>query len=117
MKALLDQGHEVKAADIKPLTEWWQLHEGAYNFGTADMRYSSIRGLMAGVEHVYDLAELMGGIGFISANKVDCAESIEIGISVLRAAVAVRRSPRLLLLQCLCVPDAPADLKSAPDGL
>jgi nucleoside-diphosphate-sugar epimerase len=35
---------------------------------------------------VYDLAERMGGIGYIESHRVDCAESIEIGINLLRAS-------------------------------
>jgi len=42
---------------------------------------------MHGADWVYDLAEHMGGISFIESNKVECAESIEIGITLLRTAV------------------------------
>ena len=88
VRALLDQGHEVRAVDIKEKSDWWQLHTGAQNLGTLDMSNpGGALHAMHGVEWIYHLAEDMGGIGYITTHKVDCAESIEIGITTLRAAV------------------------------
>lgn len=39
-----------------------------------------------GAEWVFDLSEVMGGIGFIESNRIACAESVEIGVNLLRAA-------------------------------
>ena len=32
VKQLLGEGHEVRAADIKPLGQWYQVHRAAKNF-------------------------------------------------------------------------------------
>ena len=95
VRALLARGEDVRAVDIKPLREWWQLHSNAQNLGEVDCRLAAAAShiMGGGVTRVYHLAENMGGIGFITKNRVACAESVEIGISVLRAADAagVRR--------------------------
>lgn len=38
VKRLLNDGYAVYAVDIKPRTEWWQLHSGADNSGVFDLR-------------------------------------------------------------------------------
>jgi GDP-D-mannose 3',5'-epimerase len=87
VKALLDQGHEVIASDIKEPKDWWQMHDRATNLFTYDLREAHCAwAAVQGCEQVYDLAEEMGGIGFIENNRVECSESIEIGISLLRAS-------------------------------
>jgi nucleoside-diphosphate-sugar epimerase len=89
VKALLNQGHEVRAVDIKPKSEWWQIHPHAHNWGNSDLARPHVaEQCVADAEQVYDLAERMGGIGYITTNRVECAESIEIGINLLRAAHA-----------------------------
>jgi nucleoside-diphosphate-sugar epimerase len=89
VRALLDQGHFVRAVDIKPRRYWWQFHEDAQNVDLADCSHETIaRDAVSGMDQCYDLAENMGGIGFIEANRVACAESVEIGISLLRACDA-----------------------------
>ena len=32
VRELLKQGHEVAAVDIKPLSDWYQVHEAAKNY-------------------------------------------------------------------------------------
>jgi GDP-D-mannose 3', 5'-epimerase len=87
--ALLEQGHEVRAVDIKAKADWWQRHSHGINLGQIDLRRPGAADhVIHGAEQVYNLSENMGGIGFITTNKVDCAESIEIGISVMRACEA-----------------------------
>lgn len=89
VRALLDQGHDVRAADIKAPEGWWQIHGDATNLFRHDLRNPlHAANLTHDVQWCYDLAEHMGGISFIEANKVDCAESIEIGIALLHAATA-----------------------------
>lgn len=86
---LLKQGHEVRAFDIKNKRDWWQLHRNAQNFGEIDLRREpGDEWAVNGADRVYDLAENMGGIGFITTHRVDCAESVELGISLLRACHA-----------------------------
>lgn len=88
VKALRDEGHYVRACDIKGSADWWQIHQGVKNAFHLDLTSpANARYATAGMDYVYDLAEHMGGIHFIEHNKVDCAESIQIGITLLRSCI------------------------------
>lgn len=89
VRRLLDDGHEVRAVDIKPLREWWQIDNRAENvagrFG--DLReLRSARAACTDVEQVFNLAADMGGIGFIELNKADCMLSVLVSTNMLLAA-------------------------------
>lgn len=112
VERLVGEGHAVRAVDIKPKNEWWQIHANAHNYPTTDLRVQSHADKMVdGSDQVYDLAENMGGIGFIEANRVDCAESVEIGIALLRAA-AKYRIDRFFFASSACV--YPTHLQTPP---
>jgi nucleoside-diphosphate-sugar epimerase len=82
---LVSDGHEVRAVDIKHLSEWWRVMPGAENWDRWDCRKPKYAAeSLEGVDWVYDLAETMGGISFIESERVECSESIEIGINLLR---------------------------------
>jgi nucleoside-diphosphate-sugar epimerase len=85
---LLARGHEVRAVDIKPLDEWYQVHPGAENV-LLDLRLADdCRSAVAGMEIVYNLACDMGGMGFIENNKALCMISVLINTHLLMAARA-----------------------------
>jgi nucleoside-diphosphate-sugar epimerase len=86
VRRLLGEGHEVRAVDIKPLHEWHQLHPAAENWRLDLTQAHDCRTSVRGVEQVFDLAEMMGGIGYISAYKAECAFSVLIGANMLQAA-------------------------------
>ena len=85
-KILLERGHEVVAADIKPLDQWYQVFTSAEN-NVADM---SLRDrcftLTEGCDEVYNLACNMGGMGFIEHNRSLCMLSVLINTHLLEAA-------------------------------
>ena len=85
-KVLLERGHEVVAADIKPLDQWYQAFDQAQNH-VADM---SLRehcfSLTKGCDEVYNLACNMGGMGFIEHNRSLCMLSVLINTHLLEAA-------------------------------
>lgn len=100
---LLFQGHEVRAADIKPKQLWWQVHKTAQNLGEIDVSIQQAANHVArGADQIYHLAERMGGIGYITSNKILCAESIEIGIAMLRAAIN-EGVPRFFFSSSACI--------------
>ena len=76
---------DVRAVDIKPLEEWYQVLPGV------DNRVGDLRSLDActdavrGVAHVYNLACDMGGMGFIEANRAACMISVLINTHLLIA--------------------------------
>lgn len=85
-KILLERGNEVVAADIKPVTDWYQHHAAAENH-EADMgnRDNAFK-LSEGCDEVYCLACNMGGMGFIENNKSLCMLSVLINTHMLEAA-------------------------------
>ncbi len=87
VRRLLDEGHEVRAVDIKPLGEWWQVHTGADNCSEWDLRHPApCANACLDIDHVYQLACRMGGIGEIQTHVYDCSLNALININMLRAA-------------------------------
>lgn len=90
VRAMLAQGYKVRAADIKPLDEWYQVHRGAENYAGplhGDLRdYQNCRRVSKGADEVYQLAADMGGMGFIENNKALCMLSVLTNTHMVLAA-------------------------------
>lgn len=85
--SLLNKGWDVISVDIKPLDQWHQVHEGAYNNAEFDLsKLETCRYFMENVKYVYNLAADMGGMGFIENNKGACMLSSLISTHMLMAA-------------------------------
>jgi len=81
IKRLLDLGTcHVRAVDIKPLEDWYQVFPTAENFaGPADgdaRDFRVCRTVCRDASDVYQLAADMGGMGFIENNKALCMLSV-----------------------------------------
>ena len=88
VRRLLDEGHEVRAVDIKSLDQWWQVHEQAHSWDRFDVRRADLcHNACRDIDHVYNLAASMGGIGYIENNKADCMLNVLINTNLLLAAV------------------------------
>jgi len=86
VKHLLEQGHTVRSVDIKPLDEWFQVHDGVDNM-VADLKdLDHCRKACEGMQEVYNLAADMGGMGFIETHKAECMLSVLISTHMLVAA-------------------------------
>lgn len=86
VKRLVEDGHVVRAADIKPFGEWWQLDPNAENH-VYDLRiredcYDAVQGM----DQVYNLAADMGGIGWITDNRANAMLSVLINTHLLLSA-------------------------------
>ena len=86
VKELVKNGHSVRAVDMKPLNEWYQVTEGVDNL-VLDLRlkencYTAVNGY----NEVFNLAADMGGMGFIENNKAACMISVLINTHLLIAA-------------------------------
>jgi nucleoside-diphosphate-sugar epimerase len=84
---LIRRGHtNIRAVDVKPLQEWYQVFEGVDNL-RADLKDRDIcwHACREAVE-VYNLAADMGGMGFIENNKALCMLSVLINTHLLMAA-------------------------------
>lgn len=85
--SLLQQGHEVVAADIKQENEWYQVHQGAINFPCYDLKLDgNARTVLYNSDWIFHLACDMGGMGFLDSHRVDCLHSVDITTNVIRNA-------------------------------
>ncbi|MCA9246491.1 MAG: NAD-dependent epimerase/dehydratase family protein [Planctomycetales bacterium] len=75
----------IRAVDIKPLDEWYQVHD--VNNIVADLRdLAACHTACDGATEVYNLACDMGGMGFIENNRALCMISVLINTHLLIAA-------------------------------
>ena len=83
---LLRQGYKVRVVDIKPQSEWYQVHKDCENI-VADLKdLANCYKACARADHVYQLAADMGGMGFIETHKAECMLSVLINTHMLMAA-------------------------------
>lgn len=85
-KVLLERGHEVVVADIKPVEKWYQFHDGAENHTVNLEEKDACFRVTEGCDAVYNLACNMGGMGFIENNRALCMLSVLINTHMLMAA-------------------------------
>ncbi|MCG6155276.1 NAD-dependent epimerase/dehydratase family protein [Rubinisphaera margarita] len=80
----LEQGHvNIRAVDIKPFDEWYQVSEVAENVVLDLQDRTNCRMAVRGATEVYNLAADMGGMGFIENNKALCMLSVLINTHLL----------------------------------
>jgi GDP-D-mannose 3', 5'-epimerase len=100
--SLLNDGHEVICADIKPLDKWFQIFDSNKNF-TLDLKdYNNCLEVTKGVDFVYNMACNMGGMGFIENNKTECMLSVLINTNLLRASL-INRIKKYFFSSSACV--------------
>ena len=63
VKNLMEEGHEVVCADIKPLEYWFQLFENNSNFSLDLKSYDNCLKVTENVDFIYNMACNMGGMG------------------------------------------------------
>jgi GDP-D-mannose 3',5'-epimerase len=86
VKELVKKGHVVRAVDIKPLNEWYQVSEESDNL-VLDLRIrENCFKAVNGYNEIFNLAADMGGMGFIENNKAACMISVLINTHLLIAA-------------------------------
>lgn len=84
---LLWQGADVRAVDIKPLGQWYQLSPEADNRQFDLRNRDACEIALHGSQTVYNLAADMGGMGFIENNKAACMLSVLINTHLLQASL------------------------------
>ena len=87
VKNLMQEGHEVVCADIKPLEYWFQIYEVNKNFSLDLKSYDNCLKVTKDVDYIYNMACNMGGMGFIENNKAECMLSVLINTNLLRACL------------------------------
>ncbi len=77
----------IRAVDVKPLTEWYQLFSDVENLCLDLNLKENCERAAKGASDIYNLAANMGGMGFIENNKALCMLSVLINTHMLQAAV------------------------------
>lgn len=115
-RELTSQGHEVVCADIKPLTQWYQVNDKATNYVMDLSKYENCLNVLKEVDQVYNLAADMGGMGFIETHKAECMLSVLINTHLLMAArdAGVKR---YFFASSACVYNASKQERNDLDGL
>ncbi|NYF90431.1 NAD-dependent epimerase/dehydratase family protein [Tunturiibacter empetritectus] len=87
VQSLLANGVDVvRAVDIKPLDEWYQVSKGVESLSLDLKDKDSCLKAAAGTNVVFQLAADMGGMGFIENNKALCMLSVLTNTHMLMAA-------------------------------
>ena len=87
VKHLISSGVDViRAVDIKPLDEWYQVTEGVESLALDLKDKANCNTAAKGTTTVYQLAADMGGMGFIENNKALCMLSVLTNTHMLMAA-------------------------------
>lgn len=116
VKSLLDDGHEVICADIKPLENWFQIFDLCKNY-TLDLKdYKNCLEVSKNVDFIYNMACNMGGMGFIENNKAECMLSVLINTNLLRACVE-NKVKKYFFSSSACVYNAEKQMSSFIHGL
>ena len=85
---LLAEGRDVRAADMKPMDDWYQVHDQAEGLVLDLSIADNCDRAVDGVADVYNLASDMGGMGFIENNKALCMLSVLINTHLMKSAHA-----------------------------
>ncbi len=84
---LLTRGFtRLRSVDIKPLDEWYQVHEGVENLQLDLQEKDACIKACDDAWEIYQLAADMGGMGFIENNKALCMLSVLINTHMVMAA-------------------------------
>ena len=115
-KSLLNDGHEVLCADIKPFENWFQIFDSNKNFSLDLKEYENCLEITKGVDFIYNMACNMGGMGFIENNKAECMLSVLINTNLLRACL-VNRIKKYFFSSSACVYNAEKQASNFIEGL
>jgi GDP-D-mannose 3', 5'-epimerase len=116
VKNLMEEGHEVVCADIKPLEFWFQIFEKNRNFSLDLKEYENCLKVTSGVDFIYNMACNMGGMGFIENNKAECMLSVLINTNLLRACLT-NKVQRYFYSSSACVYNGQKQKKTFVPGL
>jgi nucleoside-diphosphate-sugar epimerase len=102
VKSLLNDGHQVVCADVKPLENWYQIFDKNKNFSLDLKEYENCLEVSKEVDFIYNMACNMGGMGFIENNKTECMLSVLINTNLLRACL-VNKVKKYFFSSSACV--------------
>ena len=85
VKSLINEGHDLVCADLKPIELWFQSFDNCKNYSLDLKEYENCLKVSSGVDYIYNMACNMGGMGFIENNKAECMQSVLINTNLLIA--------------------------------
>lgn len=86
VSSLLQEGYRVRAVDIKPQWQWYQVFPEAENLTLDLQEKPNCYQAANGCDWIYNFAADMGGMGFIENNKALCMLTVLINTHMLMAA-------------------------------
>ena len=113
---LMQQGHEVVCADIKPKEYWFQIFEKNKNYSLDLKEYENCLKVTEDIDFIYNMACNMGGMGFIENNKAECMLSVLINTNLLRASL-VHKVKKYFFSSSACVYNATKQKETFVPGL
>ena len=116
VKSLIEEGHDLVCADLKPIEYWFQVFEKSKNFSLDLKEYENCLKVTEGVDYIYNMACNMGGMGFIENNKAECMLSVLINTNFLRASIK-NNVKRYFFSSSACVYNASKQKVSFVEGL
>ena len=81
--------HRLRAVDIKPFDEWYQLFADVQNMQLDLSLNENALHAAQGARYIFNLAADMGGMGFIETHKAACMLSVLTSTNMLMAATHV----------------------------
>ena len=116
VKRLIDDGHNVVCADLKPLENWFQLSDKAKNYSLDLKDFDNCLKVTKGINEVFNLACNMGGMGFIENNKAECMLSVLINTNLLRSC-RINGIKKYLFSSSACIYNTKLQTKPFVEGL
>lgn len=104
VQKMLNLGYEhVRAVDRKPVDAWCQVHENVENLCLDLEHLPACLQAAQGMQHIYNLAADMGGMGFIENNRAECMLSVLVSTNMLVAARDENVCERFFYSSSACV--------------
>ena len=116
VSSLINEGHELVCADIKPIENWFQIFGESKNLSLDLKDYDNCLKVTENVDFIYNMACNMGGMGFIENNKAECMLSVLINTNLLRACL-VNKIKKYFFSSSACVYNADKQKNNFIEGL
>ena len=109
VKRLLREGHKVVAVDIRPFSEWDQVHEDSLNQDSFDLRHPrSVESLVRSsqADELYQFAADMGGAGYIFTGDHDADvmhNSAMVNLNIAKAIACYSSHTKVFYSSSACI--------------
>tara|TARA_A100001015_G_scaffold320527_1_gene447234 strand:+ start:688 stop:1680 length:993 start_codon:yes stop_codon:yes gene_type:complete len=116
VKSLMNDGHKLICADVKPFDLWFQKYDDNQNLSIDLKEYQNCVDVTKNVDYIYNMACNMGGMGYIENNKTECMLSVLINTNLLRACI-LHNVKKYFFSSSACVYNASKQSSTFVEGL